>query len=456
MSRDLPSDDGSPGDIEVGPADGPAESPPELQIQEIDRIFNITEQAIQGDVLDRTQTNHLIGLFERAVAGPAQTDPETVAEFVSAVEELIIQPDEFEQANVEGLLSIFEQALAPGTDQERTNDLLSVAEAAIRDPTSVNPADLERFRSGIEQTITDLADPYAGPFSQLFGLSQSSDIDPELLDDGEFETIRLARLGAAMTQRATGYSLESGVRTGTRMGYAAMNAQSPADLLTEVRAISLDELQRSGIDIGERQSEWLDAHEDALVADRPITSEQLKQRGEQLLSKSAEVGRSEAFHPAYPSILEELAADEARILRLLATEGRQASLDVYNKPYIPFKSTLVARNLSMVGSDSGCRNPTRTPIYLQNLDRLGLIRFSDEPVENLKRYQVLDAQPHIEAAIEQANRPKTVYGAIQLTELGMDFCEYCLPVTVDHAAQRRRFRGETSEPQPSESESGEQ
>jgi hypothetical protein len=445
MSRDLP-DDADGWDSE----DDAEEVNVNLRLQEIDRIFSVVEQALQGDSLDREQTNDLIGLFERAIANPTQTDPETTAEFVSMIEDLLIRPDELEAANVDGLLSIFEQALAgTGSDRERTDDVLSVVEAAVREPTSIDPDDVERFRSAIEETVTEMTDPYTGPFGQLFGLSQATEFDPEMMDDDDLESFRLARLGAAMTQRATGYSLESGVRTGTRMGYAAMHANSPAELLTEVRAITLDELQRSGVDIGEQQSDWLEAHEEAVVNDRPVTSDQLKQRGEHLLSKSAEIGRDEAFHPAYPSMLDELAADEARILRLLATEGMQASLDIYDKQYIPFTSRLVARNLSMVGSDAGCRHPERTPVYLQNLERLGLIRLTEEPVENLKRYQVLDAQPHIEAAMDNAKRPKTVYGSIQLSELGMDFCEQCLPVAVEHASQRRRFRGEPAdEPLP--------
>ncbi len=428
--------------------DTPDEVDVNLRLQEVDRIFSIVEQLLQGNSLERDQTNQLIGLFERAIANPTQTEPETIAEFVSLVEESLIQPDDLEDANVEGLLSVFEQALAgTGTGEEQTDDILSVIEAGVRDPASINADDVERFRTGIQQAITAMTDPYNSPLSGLIGMDDSEFVPAE---DSDLETFRLARLGAAMTQRATGYSLESGVRAGTRMGYAAMNATSPAELLTEIRAITLDELQRSGVDIGERRSEWLDTHEDAALDDRPVTSEQLRQRGERLLSRSAEVGRNEAFHPAYPSILDSLAADEARILRLLATEGRQASVDVYDKQYIPPQSRLIARTLSMVGTDAGCRHAERTPIYLQNLQRLGLVRVTDEPVDNLKRYQVLDAQPHIEAAIDQANRAKTVYGSIQLTEFGIDFCESCLPVTVTQTAGREELRSDEPTEQKSE------
>lgn len=415
----------------------------DIRLVDIDRIFSIIEEVLRMEAIDDQQTNQLLRVLEQLVASPMETDPDLITEFVALLERFIVEPDGLDGANVDGILGIFEQALAGvANDDTRTEDVLSVLEAAVRDPASVDPEDVEQFRSGLEGAITEITDPYSGPFAQLFGFSGSPTADAEILEDEQLDLFRLARLGAGMTQRATGYSLETGVRSGTRLAYAAMNASSPAELLTETRAVTLDELQRSGINLGDEQTDWLAAHQEELVDSRPITREALRERGERLLSKSAELGRDEAFHPAYPSILDSLSADEARILRLFATTGIQACIDVYDRRYIPFSLTLVARNLSTVGNDAGCRHPERTPIYLQNLERLGLIRFSDEPVEDLKRYQVLDAQPHIEAAIEKAKRPKTVYGSIQLTELGIDFCEICLPVAVDHRTQRRRFRGE--------------
>src|SRR5947208_1903241 len=54
----------------------------------------------------------------------------------------------------------------------------------------------------------------------------------------------------------------------------------------------------------------------------------LRVRGAQLLRAAAEVNPKEHPHPAYARILTELDPDEARILRLLATEGPQPSVDV--------------------------------------------------------------------------------------------------------------------------------
>ena len=107
----------------------------------------------------------------------------------------------------------------------------------------------------------------------------------------------------------------------------------------------------------------------------------LRERGAELLRRSADVNFDEDSHPAYTRILEQLAPDEARILRLLANEGPQPSVDV-RSGLMPLKSTsaLVAAGLNMIGTESGCRHPDDVPAYLNNLFRLGLIWFSREPL----------------------------------------------------------------------------
>lgn len=422
---------------------GETESPSGgLRIREIDRIFSLLEDVLEAQALGGQELDQLFSVLEGLLTRPPGTDPKLLAEFVSMLEQVVLDPDTFQQVEVSALLSVFETALAATMGgEERAEDVVSILDQLIDDPSTVTPEDVEQFHTSIEPLIVDVTDP-AGKYGQLLGTSGYGTFDPAVFEDDQLDSFRLARIGAAMTQRATGHTLESGMRTGTRMAYAAMNSQSPSILLTELKAITLDELRRSGIDIGSEQEEWLEAHQDSLVDDRPMTREQLQKRGKRLLDRSAEVGHDEGIHPAFASILSDLAADEARILRLLAQDGVQACLDIYDRRYIPFSKELVARRLSMVGSDAGCRHPERTPIYLQNLERLGLIRFGDEPVENLKRYQVLDAQPHIEAAMEKAKRPTTSYGNIRLTEFGLEFCTVCLPVEINHDRQRRRFRGE--------------
>jgi Abortive infection alpha len=152
----------------------------------------------------------------------------------------------------------------------------------------------------------------------------------------------------------------------------------------------------------------------------------LRERGAELLRRSADVRFDDDSHPAYVRILEELAPDEARIIRLLAARGPQASVDV--RAGLPLASSLVAPGLTMIASEAGCRRPERVHPYLNNLNRLGLVWFSRETLEDPLPYQVLEAQPEVVEALEQAGRlGRTVRRSIHLTPFGADFCRAALP-----------------------------
>lgn len=154
----------------------------------------------------------------------------------------------------------------------------------------------------------------------------------------------------------------------------------------------------------------------------------LRERGAELLSRSADIDYEEEAHPAYARILDELAPDEARILRFLQAQGAQPAVDVRAAKVPLISSELVAPGLSMIGAGAGCRHVDRVPAYLNNLYRLGLIWFSREPLEDPLRYQVLEAQPEVLDAKRAAGRgARTVRRQIMLTPFGQDFCLVCLP-----------------------------
>jgi hypothetical protein len=153
----------------------------------------------------------------------------------------------------------------------------------------------------------------------------------------------------------------------------------------------------------------------------------LRDRGAELLARSADIEYEEATHPAFDRILDELAPDEARILRLLTSAGEQPAVDVRESKPLGMASQLVEGGLTMIGTESGCRYLDRVPAYLNNLSRLGLIWFSREPLEDPLRYQVLEAQPEVIDALRRAGRGKTARRSIRLTPFGDDFCAKCLP-----------------------------
>lgn len=173
------------------------------------------------------------------------------------------------------------------------------------------------------------------------------------------------------------------------------------------------------------------------------TERELRARGAELLRESADVAAEERAHPAYARILEELAPDEARILRLLKAEGPQPAVDVCAANLIGAASEVIAPNLTMLGREAGCRHSDDVSTYVNNLERLGLIQFSDRPLEDLARYQVLEAQPEVLGTIKDTTRAKPVHRRLHLTPFGEDFCEMCLPLDTTQTEELPRADDES-------------
>lgn len=174
---------------------------------------------------------------------------------------------------------------------------------------------------------------------------------------------------------------------------------------------------------------------------------QLKERGAELLARSATVEEDDEAHPAYERILTSLAPDEARILRLLAVEGPRAAVDVRTWRPLDVGSELVQPGLTMIAQEAGLRHHDRMPAYLNNLQRLGLLWFSDDPLEELSAYQVLEAQPEVERVMARAGRGRTVRRTVRMTPFGLDFCEVCLPLdTAGFLALKGEIAGDRRTP----------
>jgi hypothetical protein len=249
-------------------------------------------------------------------------------------------------------------------------------------------------------------------------------------------TPTLARLAAGASVRTAQWGLATSVRVTTRMVRAAAAGESPAQLMQEASEEVRDYARHflgmsNGADPLETEP-----------APPPPPDVRLRERGAELLARSADVDYAEPAHPAFARILEELAPDEARILRLLCTKGSQPAVDVRESKPLGIASGLIEGGLNMIGTESGCRFLDRVPAYLNNLERLGLVWFSREPLDDPLSYQVLEAQPEVLTAMGKS-RSKTIRRSIQLTPFGADFCEVCLPMdTGEIEALDRELSGE--------------
>lgn len=251
----------------------------------------------------------------------------------------------------------------------------------------------------------------------------------------------LARIAAATGVRAGVWGLKSGLRS-TRLLARAMTDPAAAGELIQGVASDVAQASRAVSDVARAVSDGVPLPKalidggvslsqvvmsDVVEVPRVERELTLRERGEELLQKSRDVWREEEQHPAYSRILNELAPDEARILLLLLRGGPQPTVDVRTGgPVGMLSSTLIAAGLNMVGSRAGLRRVDETPAYLTNLQRLGLIWFSPDQLDDPLEYQVVEAQPDVLEAMHATRFPKLVRRSIHLTPLGLNFAKLCL------------------------------
>jgi hypothetical protein len=229
----------------------------------------------------------------------------------------------------------------------------------------------------------------------------------------------LLRIAANAGWSTAQWMLHTTVHTGSRVVRSLAAGESPVTIVTSL-----------GAELRSAASSALGAPQQAAppVTEHHSSAAELRARGAELLRRSADVHFVEDMHPAYERILGELSPDEARILRFLAKEGPQPTVDVRTNRPLGIGSELIEAGLSMIGRQAGVRHMGRTNAYLNNLFRLGLVWFSREEVEP-SRYQVVEVQPEVQAAMAKAGRaPKTVRRSVHLTPFGTDFCATCLPI----------------------------
>jgi hypothetical protein len=243
----------------------------------------------------------------------------------------------------------------------------------------------------------------------------------------------LARLAAGAWLRTAEWTVTSSLRAGRSVLRAAVSGAPASELLEEAGA-GLREQARRLLGVTDIERRVAAGNGRPAALDGAAT---LRERGAALLERSADVEADDGPHPSYERILAQLAPDEARILRLLATEGPQAAVDIRTWWPLDAGSSLVARGLSMIGAHAGCRHPERLPAYLDNLHRLGLVWFSREPLGDVAAYQVLEAQPEVVAAMRRCGaRTRTVRRSVRLTPFGLDFCATCLPIELPPDARQ--------------------
>jgi hypothetical protein len=239
----------------------------------------------------------------------------------------------------------------------------------------------------------------------------------------------LAKLMAASAWQLLTWSASAGAATANYAAKRAANGEPAVSILQDAAA-DLRVVAWKALGVRNEDGTPVQPDREGIRVASPLDAneEELRRRGEALLRRSSDVHLDEDTHPAFARILSEITPDEARVLRLLATDGGQPTIDIRTNRPFGVGSTLISSGLSMVAELSGCRYVDRIDQYVDNLGRLGLVEHSMEPVSDPTRYQVLEAQPKVTDQLKLAGRwPKIVQRSLHLTSFGIEFCKTCLP-----------------------------
>jgi hypothetical protein len=244
----------------------------------------------------------------------------------------------------------------------------------------------------------------------------------------------IARVAAVSAFHAVSWGIGASIASANYLARRALDGQPATaivqDAANDLRGVALRAL---GVQLDGVPNVSLGLTIGGNGTDRPVppgaSTSELQKRGEELMRRSNDVHVVEDTHPAFARILSEITPDEARVLRFLYLEGPQPALDIRTWRLLGIGSELIAAAMNMIGEHAGLRNVDRIDLYLTNLSRLGLLDFSREQVSNPTRYQVIEAQPKVAAALKSAGRtPKLVQRSIRLTAFGAEFVRTCLPL----------------------------
>jgi hypothetical protein len=224
--------------------------------------------------------------------------------------------------------------------------------------------------------------------------------------------------------RGAAFGVEVGMKSAERLGGAVIHVAGRAEEAGEEVARAADEAVRS------RHRERPDERERPRGAgDEGVNS--LRRRGAELLDRAADVDDGGEILPGFARIIDQLAPDEARILKLLINEGPQGIVYVNKAGPFGVGAREVARRLSMIGHEAGCLHIELVPAYLDNLVSHGLVAIRRDALEDEMPYQVIEAQPEVIEALRQAGgtvfRGQITRRSVHLTDFGRTFCQVCFP-----------------------------
>jgi hypothetical protein len=160
--------------------------------------------------------------------------------------------------------------------------------------------------------------------------------------------------------------------------------------------------------------------------------ESLRELYANLLANSMDERTAREAHPAFVDIIRNMNPDEAKIMQFLATEADYPIIHIKLVSKKDGSYSFVHRNVSLVGISAGCLNPVLTPSYIDNLERLGLIRVvQGRHLSDKDLYNSLIEHPEVKRLIgdiveSDDHCVETQKSAIEVTRFGWQFINACV------------------------------
>ncbi|WP_421927628.1 DUF4393 domain-containing protein [Lysinibacillus capsici] len=160
-----------------------------------------------------------------------------------------------------------------------------------------------------------------------------------------------------------------------------------------------------------------------------IDSIELREMFANLIAASMNENMVDTIHPSYVEIIKQISPDEAKLLKFMHG-GNYPFYNVYSLQGGNQKITLM-RYFSIIGFQAGCQNPENITVYLDNLNRLGLIQLdSTRFIADHSQYVEIEENTFFKEAIEHLSlfddKIEKHKGFIESTLYGINFYKSCI------------------------------
>ncbi len=171
-------------------------------------------------------------------------------------------------------------------------------------------------------------------------------------------------------------------------------------------------------------------------------SEELREMYAKLLLSSMDDRSAEYVHPSFVQILKEISPDEAKLLGSLVSEEPDESIAIplvdlriiTSDQVVPYswRTIVSGYNECCVGV---CEHPERALVYLNNLERLGILQRNEYYANRIKeKLEAFESCEAISSAkdghpLEEGERYDCRRWSYQVTDFGTNFIKTCVEVT---------------------------